>query len=243
MTRLALSLTLTLLLAVLSGCSSSPWKRGGVVTLPPLSTPARPATGGEGGTPPVAASLPESARAVRLTLPLDWYWTRRGDDLVATRDGVFLQNLTVERFHVDSREQSEFMFPRIAFSARQWPLRTLRYLLTPLTAPQSPEALIDAVLASRAATPGVSELTVRERSTTTLAGWPAGRVEYDFRLAVQERQPLYRASSVIAMVGEWCYVVTGVAAARYYYDHDGEALATISGSLQLRETKGGGGRK
>lgn len=240
MTRLSLAVVL-ILLAVISGCSTTPWEKGRRVTLSPRGAraPSGLETLGAGGEP-VAAPLLASSRAVILTVPADWFWIRRGDDLVATRDGVFLQNLTVERFHIESKKQSEYM-NLISFTSWRWPLRTLNYLPAPLAATMSPAELVDALLASRTATPGVSGLSVRERGTTLLAGWPAGRVEYDFRLAVQGRQTLYRASSVIAMAGEWCYVVTGVAAARFYYERDGAALATIAGSLRFRETGGEGG--
>lgn len=225
---LRIAAVLLLLAALLGACSNTPWRRGSSVTLASLSAPLRES---ESSPPVQGGAAAPAARPLVVTIPSDWVWLRRGSDLVATRDGIYLQNLTIERFHLTQRKQSTFMFPRLSFTALSWPLRTLSYLQGPLNEGGGREELIDAVIASRKAAPGVSELTVRERSAVTLAGVPAGRVVYDFRLEVGGRHTPYRGVSVVALDGEWCEVVTGVAAAEYYFPRDGSILEGMIATL------------
>lgn len=239
MSRALLYLPAFLWLLLATACSTTPWKSGGAVELSALTAPWPAAAGSNDAT--VAAPPRANAPPLSLVLPADWYWLRRGDDLVATRDGIFLQNITLERFHCAQREQSQFMFPRISLTAWQWPLRTLTHLKTPLAPAMTPTALSAALLASRGASPGVSEVQVFERGETVVAGRSAGRVEYGFRVGVMGRQPAYRAVSVILLVDDWCYVVTYAATQRYYFARDAATFAAVLQSLQLAAREGGAG--
>lgn len=224
-----------LLMLVLAGCAASPWKAGGRVVLPALTAPWR-STPGEKEN----AVFPPPSRVLAVSVPAEWSWLWRGDDLLATREGVFLSNLSIERFHLAQRQPSALMFPRLSLTALAWPLRTAVNLSAPLTPGLSPDALIDALLAARRGSKGVEQVTELERGAATLAGRPAGRVVYELRLQVGERRPLYRVESLIAFDGEWCEVVTASALRRHYLERDRGDFAALLASLGEEGSREGG---
>lgn len=185
-----------------------------------------------GGFP--AAKTIASCR-VSFALPDGWHWVMRGDDFIATRDGVFLQNIHVERLHIDQVEQSDGMFPFAAFSSKQWPFRTVRYLQKRFELGMSPVDAADVVLRSRANTPGVSDFDIREVVKQEIAGEQGFKAVYDFRLKVQERRILYRTVYYGFIRDEWFYGISYTAAKRYYFEKDAQAFDSVLGSFRLVE--------
>ncbi len=58
----------------------------------------------QGGIPNVEIGDPSAAktvesRRVSFVVPDGWYWVRSDNDFLATKDGVFLQKILVERIH------------------------------------------------------------------------------------------------------------------------------------------------
>lgn len=102
----------------------------------------------------------------------------RGRDIIATKNGVFLQNILIEQIHVDEVEQSIFgEWPflgraneAIVRSAKQWPLRTVKYYTKRLTVGMAPTEAAEAILGSRANDPSVTDLVVREVDARRVAG-------------------------------------------------------------------------
>jgi hypothetical protein len=181
-------------------------------------------------TPPTATSS-----RVTFTLPDGWHWVMRGDDFIATRNGVFLQNISVERIHVGRVEQSDGMFPLAALSSKQWPFRTVKYLKKRFAPGMSPTDAAGVVLASRANNPGVADLDIREVIMQTVAGYQGFKAVYDFRLDVQGRKTPYRTLSYGFMRDEWFYGISYTAAKRYYFQKDAEAFESVLRSFRLVE--------
>ena len=48
----------------------------------------------------------ESSLPVAVAVPDGWHWYARGGDLIATRDGVLLENIVVERMRVGEADAS-----------------------------------------------------------------------------------------------------------------------------------------
>lgn len=218
------------------------WKHhGGGQTLPEVYLFHSPVPG---TSPDTDVKAPEASkrvvsRRVTFTVPDGWHWVMRGDDFVATKDGVFLQNMTIERLHVDQVEQwdGEFLAPAFSspFSSRQWPVRTVKYLKKRFVPGMSPLEAADVVLASRANTPNVSEFVVREVVLQTVAGHPGFRAVYDFRLNVQGRKTPYRTVCYGFMLDDWFYGISYAAAKRHYFQKDAEAFDAVLRSFRVVE--------
>jgi hypothetical protein len=191
-----------------------------------------------------------------LVLPADWHWCGRGDALMATRDGVFLENVLVEPIHVDANEQSiEGMFPIAALSSKQWPIRTAAHLQRRFTAGMAPTDAAEVLLDSRRNDPCVTDLEVREVESVQIAGQPGFRVVFDFRLKpsapgdlewgaygwsefnVQNRRPAYRTIYYGFIAGEWFHGVACTAARRHYFDRDAAAFTAIVQRLRFEEVR------
>jgi hypothetical protein len=121
----------------------------------------------------------------------------RGRDLIATRDGVFLQHILIEQIHVDEVEQSIFgSWPYIGGlsqnagvyvrSTKQWPLRTVKYFTKRFEAGMVPTDAAEVILGSRANDPSVADLVVREVGGRSFAGNQGFKVVVDFRVPAPE---------------------------------------------------------
>lgn len=159
----------------------------------------------------------------------------RGDDFVATRDGVFLQNIFVERIHVDQVELYSGMFPLAALSSKQWPLRTVKSMKKRFAPGMSPTDAADVLLDSRRNDPAVAGLEVREIATRTIAGNRAFKAVFDFRLRDPGRMPLYRSVYYGFMLEDWFYSIGYTAALRQYFQKDAEAFESVLQSFTLTE--------
>lgn len=194
-----------------------------------------------------------ASRRVAIVLPDGWHWVMRGQDLMATRDGVFLQNIFIERIHVDQVEQSiSGMFPLAALSSKQWPLRTVKYLKKRFAAGMPPTEGADVIVGSRANDPSVTDLVVREVVAQQFAGNHGFRAVFDFRLNapvdlrvlggggkseydVRGRRTPYRSVYCGFMLGKWFYGISYTAALRYYFQKDVEAFESVLQSFHLIE--------
>lgn len=138
------------------------------------------------------------SRRVSVVLPDGWHWSMRGRDLIATRDGVFLQHILIEQIHVDEVEQSIFgSWPFIGGrsqnagvfvrSTKQWPLRTVKYFTKRLEAGMAPTDAAEVILGSRANDPSVADLVVREVGGRSFAGNQGFKVVVDFRVPPPRR--------------------------------------------------------
>ena len=229
MRRAVLGCCITMILLSTTACNPG-WKRQhGVQVLPGVDLYNSPGYNSPGSeTPPMAVS-----RSVAFTLPDGWYWVWRGDDFITTRDGVFLQNITVERIHADQIEQSDGMFPQAAISSKQWPFRTVKYLKKRFASGMSPMDVADVVLSSRANNPGVASLEIKEVMMQTVAGYQGFKTVYDFRLDIQGRKTPYRTLSYGFMLDDWFYGISYSAALRYYFPKDAEASNSVLRSFRL----------
>jgi hypothetical protein len=179
----------------------------------------------------------ESGR-VSFTVPDGWHWFIRGEDLIATRDGVFLQQIFVERLHIAQIDQEvDGAFPLAVLSAKQWPVHTAKSLTKRFTAGMPPADAGEVLLESRRNDPGVIELEVRKAVTRTIAGQQAFRALFDFRLkgSAAGRSPLYRSVYCGFMQGDWFYGISYTAAARYYFDRDAASFETFLESIRLAD--------
>jgi predicted small lipoprotein YifL len=174
-------------------------------------------------------------RRVSLALPEGWNWVMRGDDFVATRDGVFLQNIVVERIHVGQSTQSAGAFPLAALSSKQWPVRTVTHLKKRFAPGMSAGSAAEVVLDSRRNDPAVAGLEVREIATRTVAGNPAFKLVFDFGLNVPARMPRYRSVCYGFLRKEWYYGIEYTAAARHYFGKDAETFESLVRSVALAD--------
>lgn len=234
MTRPAFFILGALALVVTAGCAPK-WKHeGGRQALSP-GLYNRPAADGEAGKS-------YESRRVSFAVPGGWHWYVRGQDLIATRDGVFLQHIFLERIHVGQSDQAVMgAFPFSAMSSKQWPVRTAKSLkkrfAAGMLAPEAAEVLLD----SRRNDPAVTDLSVRKVDAVTLAGQPAFRAEFDFRL----KDPLERGQDAVGpfppyrsvycgfVLGEWFYGVGYTAAARYYFERDAGTFDNFLESVRI----------
>jgi len=186
------------------------------------------------GPPDAAGTLASSP--VLFTVPDGWHWYFRGEDFIATRDGVFLQQIFVERLRIDQVDQKvNGAFPLAVLSSKLWPTRTAKSLMERFAAGMPPADAAEVLLASRRNDPSIADLRVRKIVTRTVAGQQAFRVVFDFRLkdAVVDPSPLYRSLYCGFMRGDWFYGVSYTAAARYYFDRDAAAFETFLESVRL----------
>lgn len=195
-----------------------------------------------------------AAKRVFFTVPEGWRWCRRPDGILLTREGPFLQQIFVERFTFD-RPPVDFAWylpPAAALdSARQWPLRTAKYLEQPLTQGMSPVELAGKIAEGRRNNPGVEAFELREVAAAEVAGRQGFRGEVSFRLdptgfdepllyahdwpsfAVQGRKTPYREEYVGFELDGWIYLFSYTAARRHYFDRDAGTFQAFLTSLRL----------
>lgn len=217
-----------LVLAATTACVPTWDNAGGTVALSPAYLHPN-------GDTEDAESVAASGR-VTFTVPDGWHWVLRGEDFLATRDGVFLQQILVERLHVDQVDQKVGgAFPQAVWSSKTWPVRTAKSLTNRFVAGMPPADAAEVLLGSRRNDPSVTDLGVRKVVTRTIAGQQAFRAEFDFRLVSSEadRWPLYRSAYCGFMLGEWFYGITYTAAARYYFDRDAGTFEAFLASVHV----------
>lgn len=235
MKRTALFLLGALVLTGVTGCMHG-WNHdaGGQVLAP--ARPADKHLESASRDPTLAGE----SRRLQVSVPAGWHWFARGDGLIATRDGVFLQQIVVERLRVDQVDQDDGGMSE-AISSRLWPVRTAKNQTKRFAADMRAIDAAEVLLESRRNDPGVVGLRLRNLATRTLAGRQAFRVEFDFRLpelsgepwppyrstfefsskeSAGEPWPSYRAVYSGFVIGDWFYGTGYTAAQGYYFDRD-----------------------
>jgi hypothetical protein len=185
-----------------------------------------------------AATGGSESRRVSFTIPAGWHWYRRGDDFIATRDGVFLQQILVERLHLGQADQKVGGARSVgAWSSVAWPVRTAKSLTKRFVAGMPPADAAEVLLASRGNDPGVTGLAVRKVVTRTVAGQQAFRADFEFRVksAVVDPSPLYRSACTGFVLGDWFYGFSYTAAARYHFERDAGTFETFLDSVRLAD--------
>ncbi len=225
-----------IIMILLNATACTVWKsQSGVVILPEVYPSASQNTGLTPDADVKASPARKTAASGRnsFTLPDGWHWQLIvGDDFIATKDGVFLQNIYIERINVYQTEPSDWMHSIIS---RLWPLRTVKYLKKPFASGMAPTDSADVVLASRANNPGVSDLEIREVITQTITGYQGFKAIYDFRLDVQGRKTPYRTLYYGFMRDDWFYGISYTAARRYYFEKDAKTFEAVLQSFRLVE--------
>jgi hypothetical protein len=226
---------------VLAACMPG-WKvAGGSQKLPASSIYLAPE---KGVSPALVAAAPSSSREeppsrpVVFDVPAGWHWFDRGDDLIATKDGVFLQHLFIERIHINQTDQRVMgAFPFAAFSSKQWPVRTAKNMKKRFAAGMEPGEAAEVLLDSRRNDPSVTDLEVLKVVTRMVAGQQAFRAVFDFRLKREGREPFPRYRTIYCgfVLDEWFYGISYTAASRYYFDRDVDTFETFLQSIRLAD--------
>lgn len=192
-------------------------------------------TGASGGQVEEHAAPMGYSREMTLTLPEGWRSTRKGNDLVITRDGVFLEHVLVERIRVDQVDPSNRISLTQAISPQLWRVRTIKYMTRRFTPGMSAVDAAEVILASRANNPGLTELRRREVRLEPVSGQPGFRATFDFRLEVQGRRTPYRTVYCGFMLDEWFYGISYTAASRYYFERGAGDFEKILLSVKLAD--------
>jgi len=219
----------------MTACTSGWRHAGGVMTLPALSQhrPPSPADATEDAVKDPQGGREVRSRRVSLALPEGWSWIMRGDDLLATRDGVFLQHILVERIPIDQAAAVAGPLPPSALSSEKWPVRTARYARARLVPGMSPDDLAGFMLDSRRNNPGIADLEVRKVEARRIAGYPGFRAVYDFRVTVLQRGTPYRTIFCGFLRDGWFYGISYTAALRQYFNKDSETFDVVLESFRL----------
>jgi hypothetical protein len=236
-----------------AGCTARWSDRAGPVTMAARSGD-EPAPSSATHDEEAASTLRHpSSLAVTIVVPPGWQWYERGNDLILTRDGVFLQNVLVECIEVAQTSQPIWgALPATVRSAKVWPLRTVANLQRRLEPSMAPADAADVVLQSRRHDPAVVDLASDPVQACEIAGHPAFRFTSSFRIDVsgpmgkgQAPRDWYAASLAVRRIpyssvtcgfmdGRWCYCFTYTAARRHCFD---ESLATFEQILRTVELK------
>jgi hypothetical protein len=199
------------------------WERApGVQVLPEIDVD-RHVRSVEPATDPTKAGGSDSSyrsRRLYISLPEGWNQVWRESDLFASRDGVFLQHILVERIHVDQTGGLDGRFSLATISSKQWPVRTVPYLKKRLAPGMSPSEVAEVLLESRRNNPGISDLAVGEVVPREVAGHPGFMVAYDFRVTVASLKTPYRTIYCGFLKDGWLYGISYTAARRYYFERD-----------------------
>lgn len=221
-----------------AGCGLG-WKHGGGALVLPAShshvSRSRDAVPEGDAAAAAVAGTVAPPRRISLVLPPGWNWVMRGDDFVATRDGVFLQNIVVERIHVGQLTQSAGAFPLAALSSKQWPVRTVKNIKKRFAPGMSAGGAAEVLVESRRNDPAVAGLEVREIATVTVSGSPAFKLVLDFRLRGPASMPQYRSVCYGFMRAEWYYGIEYTAAVRHYFRKDAETFESVVRSVAFAE--------
>jgi len=250
MRRIAL---LFAVLVLLGGCTLGWRDTSGRHVMDPAQTPGAPRD--EVATSGPAAQPAPSSRAVIIAIPAGWEWSPRGDDLMTSRDGPFLQHILVERFHVNQKTQDiSGAFPLAAYAAKLWPLRTVSHLKVPIVEGMAPITVGEGIMDSRRSDPAAEELRVLGLRPAQIAGIPGFCADYEFRLApvenrdgafhvnyrwpppldsVQERKPAYRGRYCGVLLEQWVYGFVYDAPEREYFERDIGTFEAFLASVKI----------
>lgn len=234
-----------MLILITTTACHPPWRQTEGVQVLPKAYP--------GAAFPTADEERLASRRIVIAFPSGWRWAMKREYTMATRDGVFLQNILIERIHVDQAQPKIITSEsETAQSAWQWPFRTIRYLKKRFVEGMDPTEEADVILDSRANNPGVTDLQIREVAPLRFAGNLGFKAVFDFRLNTPEyrnmllggtmsvvdvsgRKTPYRSVYYGFMRGQWFYGISYTAALRHYFERDAAAFESVLQSFQLVE--------
>lgn len=151
-----------------------------------------------------------------IQYPAGWRWTKQlfGDETVATRDGVWLQQIFVD-----------FRKHKHAFPA-------LKKAATPEMMPQE---LAEKYVANMTAAGGLQEMEILSNEPTVLAGRPGFRVHLAYRSSVDAGSVRYQAIVVGANSPQGIFLVGYDAAVLHYFARDVEAFEKSLGTFAIAD--------
>ena len=212
------------------------WERTpGVQVLPEIDVDRHVRSVEPATDPTKATGSDNSFRSRRLSfsLPDGWNQVWRENDLLVSRDGVFLQHILVERIHVDQTGGLDGRFSLATISSKQWPVRTVPYMKKRLAPGMSPFEVAEVVLESRRNNPGITDLVAGEVVPREVAGNPGFMVAYDFRVTVATLKTPYRSVYYGFLKDKWLYGISYTAARRYYFERDVGTFEAVMRSVRL----------
>lgn len=143
-----------------------------------------------------------------IHLPDGWMRWNRGDNLVITRDGLLLQQITVIRLSVDD------------------PLKHTKKKLTKAMLPQEvAEVILDDIATDRE----VLDFRLEENKPAKIGGLPGFRAVFHFK----NKEGLRLTTIYYGCLKEtWFYGISYTAASRYYFDKDVEVFEKMVETFQ-----------
>jgi hypothetical protein len=138
-----------------------------------------------------------------IQYPAGWRWVSSGSDGVATRDGVWLQQIFVD------------------FRKHKNAFRALKQDSTPEMMPQE---LAEKYVAEMAKAGSLQNMEILSNEPTLLAGRPAFRVHVAYRASVDMGSVRYQAVIVGANSPQGIFLVGYDAAVLHYFQRDLEAF-------------------
>lgn len=152
-----------------------------------------------------------------LTVPAGWHYTTtampvRNADLFATKDGIFLQRLVVERHLIKEPLPSS--------------KRTITAQMSPF---EIAEAIVDDIRSDRA----LQHFEVNENTPATVGGQPGFRLLLQYQNADNLRLAELRYG---ALVGDRVYFLRFIAPARHYFERDVGAVEEAARTFRINNS-------
>ncbi len=169
--------------------------------------------------------------------PLVGFYVMRSSDFIATQDGFYLQNIFIERIHVDEDKKAaclDWLSCKINSSFFHWPfmLANMQKRFTLRMAPADAAAI---VLENRKQNPATSNFNLVSLELQTIGGHECFKAMFEYRITIDERQVPYRTVYYGLVIDDWFYGISYNAAQRYYYDKDIRNFNEVVTSLRFVE--------
>lgn len=178
-------LVVILSIFLLASCVSAPWIKGG-------------------------GSYRSDKLGYTVELPQGWMKFKADDYLLATRDGVLLQMVYIQRFPVTVA-----------------PAHTKKRFRPHMTPGEISEVIVDNI----GLDPMHIDFSLEENKPVMIDGLSGFRISCSFKSPLQRLT--YRSAIHGFMTGEWIYVITYTAPKRYYFDRDLSAFEKVVSSFRL----------
>ena len=144
-----------------------------------------------------------------VELPDGWMRFNTPDRLYITRDGVLLQNILIERLHIE---------------------KSLKHTKKKFAKGMLPQEVADLVLDNISSDPTVLNFKVIENIPARISGSPGFKVVFTYK----NKDGLRLKSMLYGLiVDEYFYGIRYTAACRYYFDKDLKTFEKVLGSFKL----------
>lgn len=156
------------------------------------------------------------ASGYSIQYPAGWRWVKMpfGDETVATRDGIWLQQIFVD------------------FRKHKNAFRALKQDSTPEMMPQE---LAEKYVAEMAKASSLQNMEILSNEPTQLAGRPAFRVHVSYRASVDMGSVRYQAIIVGANSPQGLFLVGYDAAVLHYFQQDAETFEKALASFAIAD--------